>query len=58
MITLCAHLSTEFALLREDLKHVRPRKDKIIPKNEMINSADNSGNSLKNVIRNHQKLIQ
>lgn len=58
MITLCAQLSTEFALLREDLKHVRPRKYKIIPKNEIINSADNSGNSLKNVIRNHQKLIQ
>ncbi|CAH2090563.1 unnamed protein product [Euphydryas editha] len=58
MITLCAHLSIEFALLREDLKHIKPRKNKVKHDNELTDNNDNSGNTIKSFIQNHQKLIE
>ncbi|XP_064073172.1 odorant receptor 85c-like [Vanessa tameamea] len=51
-ITICAHLSTEFALLREDLMQIIPKKKQ--PDTLMVNDDD----AIRNFIQNHQKLIE
>ncbi|XP_050344435.1 odorant receptor 4-like [Nymphalis io] len=55
IITICAHLSTEFALLREDLKEIIPRKNEDHVVTLIINNDDNA---IRNFIQNHQKLIE
>ncbi|XP_072930198.1 odorant receptor 4-like [Epargyreus clarus] len=57
MITLCAHLTTEFTLLREDLLGVEPFSNDVM-NDRMRLEEDNGQITIQQFVCRHQKLIQ
>nr|AQQ73521.1 olfactory receptor 45 [Heliconius melpomene rosina] len=54
-ITLCAYLSTAFSLLRDDLKRLTPRNNRV---NLNENLRNESPYTIEMIIKQHQKLIE
>ncbi|XP_021203274.1 odorant receptor 4 [Bombyx mori] len=49
MVNLCAHISTEFALLHEDLRNLTPLRN---------SKGKGLGNGIRKIVRHHVKLIR